>query len=86
MNLEEIKLFLRIDDDGEDELLNSLKLAAEEYLINAGIDTDYTKELYKLCVKILISHWYENRNAVTVGSISKKLEFSLSSLIFQLQY
>lgn len=86
MNLEEIKQFLRIDGDEDDTLIKSLQLAAEEYLSNAGAIKSYDRELYKLAVKLLISHWYENRDAVLVGSISKPLEFSLNCMIIQLQY
>ena len=84
MEISEIKEFLRLDTDDEDILISGLKLAAEEYLTNAGVTKDYTKELYKLVVKILVSHWYENRDAVIIGSISKTLEFSLNSMIIQL--
>ncbi|CAI3699711.1 conserved hypothetical protein [Clostridium neonatale] len=86
MGLDEIKLYLRIDTDDEDELLSSLQLSAEEYLLNAGIEKDYEKQLYKLAVKLLISNWYENRNPVLTGSISKKLEYSLQHIIAQLIY
>lgn len=86
MEITEIKLYLRIDGDDEDELLESLKLAAEEYLLNADIQKDYTKELYKLAVKILITSWYENRSPILTGSISKKVEYSLSHILPQLMY
>ena len=86
MGLDEIKLYLRIDTDDEDELLSSLQLSAEEYLLNAGIEKDYEKQLYKLAVKLLISNWYENRNPVLTVSISKKLEYSLQHIIAQLIY
>lgn len=86
MGLDEIKLYLRIDTDDEDELLSSLQLSAEEYLLNAGIEKDYERQLYKLAVKLLISNWYENRNPVLTGSISKKLEYSLQHIIAQLIY
>lgn len=86
MGLDEIKLYLRIDTDDEDELLSSLQLSAEEYLLNAGIEKDYEKQLYKLAVKLLISNWYENRNPILTGSISKKLEYSLQHIIAQLIY
>lgn len=86
MEIEEIKLFLRIDDNSEDTLIESFKSAAEEYLENAGVIKDYSKELYKLAIKLLVSHWYENRDSVLIGSISKKLEYSLNSILIQLQY
>lgn len=84
MTLDEIKMFLRIDEDTEDELLTGLMLAAEEYLLGAGIEKDYTKEVYKLTVKMLITNWYENRNMT-----DKKLQeipYGIKSLIVQQQY
>jgi uncharacterized phiE125 gp8 family phage protein len=30
---------------------------------------------------MLVGHWYENRGAVLVGSISKQLEFAVESLL-----
>ena len=35
-------------------------------------------------ILLLISHWYENRGTVLVGTISKELEFSLRALAHQL--
>jgi uncharacterized phage protein (predicted DNA packaging) len=86
MNLDEIKEYLRIDGAEEDNLIAGLQIAAEEYLNNAGVSKDYTRELYKIAIKLLVSHWYENRSGVVVGSISKALEYSLSSIIIQLQF
>jgi len=86
MELEEIKKYLKVDGNDEDDLLLGLQGAAEEYLVNAGVIKDYTKNLFKIAIKLLISHWYENRNAVVVGSISKNMEFSLSNIIIQLKY
>lgn len=37
----------------------------------------------KQAILLLVTHWYENRNAVVIGSISKEMEFSLASLIRQ---
>ena len=83
MNIEELKLFLRIDDNEEDNLIQGLQLSAEEYLNNAGINKDYSKELYKLAVKLLVNHWYSNREVI--GS-AEKLAYSLDTIILQLKY
>lgn len=83
--LQEIKNYARLDIDEDDILLNSLIESAELYLKNAGVKN--TKDdLYFLALKMLVLHWYENRESVLVGSISKKLEFSLSNIITQLTY
>ncbi len=82
MELEEIKLYLRVDYDEEDELLLGLQKASEEYLYNAGCIKNYDNNLYKIAVKMLISHWYENR--CITGNLGN-LEFSLNSIIVQLR-
>lgn len=86
MNLEDLKLFLKIDDYEEDTLIEALQLSAEEYLTNAGINKDYTKELYKLAIKILVSHWYENRAIETIGKNVSKIAFGLDTILIQLKY
>lgn len=35
----------------------------------------------KHAVKMLVTHWYENRSLVIIGSISKELEFGLQRLL-----
>lgn len=85
MELDELKLYLRASGTEEDQLITGLQLSAEEYLKNAGVNIDYTRELYKLAIKILVSHWYENRAVQSEKSISK-MSFSLDSIIFSLKY
>lgn len=86
MDLEELKLFLRIDGEEENSLIEGLKIGAEEYLTNVGIQKDYSKELYKLAIKILISHWYENRSVETIGKNVSKIAFGLDTILVQLKY
>lgn len=84
MTLDEVRVFLRIDDNTENELITALMLAAEEYLLGSGIEKDYSKEIYKLTVKMLIANWYENRNMT-----DKKLQeipYGIKALIVQQQY
>lgn len=85
LTLPEIKLYLRIDHIEDDEFIKILKQASETYLFNAGIKKSYENALYKLAILLLISNSYENRTPVLVGSISKAIEFSLQSIITQLQ-
>lgn len=84
--LEEIKNFIRVDSLEDDILLLSLKTSAEEYLANAGVIKDYSKELYKLAIKLLISHWYDNRDVERIGKNISKISYSLDSIITQLKY
>lgn len=86
MELEELKLFLRVDGNEEDSLIKSLQASAEEYLTDAGIMKNYNKEKYKLAVKILVNHWYENRAVETIGKNVSKVAFGLDTILVQLKY
>ena len=80
--LEEIKNYMRIDEDYDDSLINSLIEAANLYMLNAGVKNT-ENDLYKLAIKMLVLHWYENREVI---GEAKKLAFSLDNIITQLQY
>lgn len=84
--LEELKLFLRVDGTDEDDLIQALQTSAEEYLTNSGVNKDYDKGLYKLAIKLLVGHWYENRSVETIGKNISKIAFSLDAIIFQLKH
>ena len=86
LNLYEAKEFLRIEEDfiDDDSLIISLITAAEKYVCNAtGKTFDENNELAKLCIKMLVSHWFCNREVVGKAD---KLAYSLNSILFQLQY
>ena len=89
MQLQELKDYLREDTEDEDKTIKSFQTAAEEYLTNAGVVKDYNKSLYKLAIKMLVSHWHENRRIVIIGSTtktSKEIEMTLSPIVSQLKY
>jgi uncharacterized phage protein (predicted DNA packaging) len=85
MELQEAKDYLRVDTSDDDTLIASLITAADQYLKESGCDESTNPELYALAQKLLISHWYENRGVVAVGTVTKTLEFSLQSLILSLK-
>lgn len=86
MQLEEIKLYLKVDGTDEDSLLEALQKSAENYLEGAGISKDYTKGTYSLAVKLLISHWYTNRGVSYESKSLEQIPFGIRALIQQLQF
>lgn len=84
MDLEEIKSYLKVDFEDDDKLILDLKEAAVEYLKNSGIEENYGSNLYKLALRILINHWYTNRNVVLVGTTSDEVDYSLKRITMQL--
>lgn len=82
--LNEVKQYLRIELDWteEDNLLSSFINAAKSYVKNAtGKTVDATKEIHKLAIYLLVTHWYENREVVGKAD---KLAFSLDSILMQI--
>lgn len=89
IDLEEVKGYLRLEPDDDDDdywIAKTLIPAVESYLHKAGIKSEEAKEdaLYKLAVQMLACHWNENR--MIIGNVTQTLEFSLTSIITQLQY
>lgn len=79
----EVKDFLRLDLDYDDKELSSLIIASDSYLKNAGCIINYDNTLYVLAIKMLSSHWYENKSVI--GS-DEKMTYSLQHIIMQLKY
>lgn len=85
--LNEVKEFCKIEGAEEDTLLSSLLNASVHYILNATReDADRNSELFLLAQRFLVAHWYENRNTVVIGTVSKSLEFALESILTQIKY
>lgn len=90
MELIEIKEYLKVDHAYEDVLLTSLISAAESFIkqttgktkvvVNEVEATISTDELYNLCVKLMVAHWYENR-AVQSPTNLTKIDYTVQALI-----
>ena len=53
------------------------------YVSGYGAAGSDVPEEMKTAIKILVAHWYENREAVVVGTITKEIELSVESLIWK---
>jgi uncharacterized phage protein (predicted DNA packaging) len=85
MEIDDIKTYLRIDEDlvDDDELIQSLIDAAVEYIRNQT-GKQYTKNdnVWNVCIRLLVAHWYGNRqlNPAKPGNLSE-FPHSVSALI-----
>lgn len=88
ITLEEVKEYVRIDGEDEDNTLKLLIKNAELYIEDASISiekmSDRTKEKAKLLALILISDWYDNRSYNM--KTSEKARYTIRSLLTQIQY
>lgn len=92
ITLEDVKQYARIDIEEDDQLLETLIIAAEEYLKNAtgkeypetdenGGRINYTLE--KIYLQLLIAYWYEKRTPA--GGVGENFSYMTKSLMLQLQ-
>ena len=90
MELEEIKNYLRIDDDmtDDDNLLLQLQATAKQYVANTtGKIYVEGNAIYDMVVLQLIAHWYDNRTAIITkpGALSE-IPYTITSLLTHLAY
>lgn len=85
MQLSEIKTYLHIVTDVDDELLQSLQQAAQLYIENTtGKKYDDTNELHKLLCKLLITHFYEHRDAIDTTTGAAVVPHSIDALMYHI--
>jgi uncharacterized phage protein (predicted DNA packaging) len=80
--LEEVKFYLRVDGDEEDASIQSLIDASKEYLRNTDV-VERDSNLYRLAIKMLVSHWYENREIV---GKDREIPYGFKAIVTQLRY
>jgi len=84
LTLNEVKNYLRIDFDDDDGTIDGLVIAADLFVVGGTkSEIDKDSELYKLACKLLVNHWYLNREVVGKAD---KLAYSLDAILFQLKY
>jgi uncharacterized phage protein (predicted DNA packaging) len=84
LKLEEAKSWLKIERDmnEDDTFITSLIIAAELYIKNGtGKVLVNSNELAKLAIKMLVSHWYSNREVCGKNDL---LPYSLNAILIQL--
>lgn len=84
MELSEVKLFLKVDFDEDDEFIRLLMAAAEEYISAAVGKCDYEKARVKLLALVIITELYEKRS-FSVEKAGEKAQYTIRSIIAQLQ-
>lgn len=84
ITVEEAKAYLRLDADltEDDELLAGLIQAAADFLEQTtGKAYSDERYLYRLAVKMLTAHWYENRSIYSTKTNVNDLPVSLQAMI-----
>lgn len=79
-----VKNYLRIDDDitCDDEMLQELIDASKAYISRSTgkkfVDND---SVMQMLVKLLVSHWYTNRNAMNGRTNSAEIPHTITTIL-----
>lgn len=86
-NLKEVKSFMKIDFDDDDDEIQDCIDAAEEYLYQAtGKKFDSENKLAKRYCKVLANDWYKDKSLMQDKKTTEKVKFTLQSIMTQLKY
>lgn len=83
MLLKDVKLYLRVDDYTEDEVIQGMIDAAKQYIqTGTGVTFDETNARHLLTLKMIVAHWYDNRGLV--GNTTE-LPFTVTAQLLQIE-
>lgn len=81
LTADDLKMYLRIDYADEDTLIQDLLDGAIDFIQRATGKTYMPEDgVWKMAVKYLVSHWYENRDD-TVNGRDAKVDYTIDTLI-----
>lgn len=78
---EEVKNYIRVDYDEDDDNITTFILSAETFLKSHGVKKDYENKLYKIAIFMLVSIWYDNRG---LQEQAREIPFGVTRIIRQL--
>ena len=86
MELEELKLYLRIDSNDEDDVLRLMMGAAENYIVNSVGTFDEKDPQAKILFAAIVQDMYDNRELMqSEQQMKKRMEWLYASSILQLR-
>lgn len=92
LTLAEVKAHLRVgSDNSEDDLITTYITAAREYVegyqnrvylsSDEAVEAETMTGIEKAACLLLIGHWYENRQAVVLGTPPSEVPFAVKALL-----
>ena len=85
MMLDDVKTYLRIDEDADDVVLEVMMQATEQYIKDAVGFYEEENPKIKMLYWLVITDFYENRVLAVKESDKQRLTHVVSSLVLQLQ-
>lgn len=87
MTLAEMKAYLKVDFDDDNDFITLLMDVAREYIIDAIGKCDETVARVKLLMRIIVGELYEKRSMTfDIDNTNQKVQYTIRSIINQLSY
>ena len=86
MGLEDIKEYLRVDGDDEDNLISMMMEAGKEYIRSAVGEYDDIDKTANILLAAVVQNMYDNRELMQSDQqVKKRIEYTFQSMILQLR-
>ena len=86
MGLEDIKEYLRVDGDDEDNLISMMMEAGKEYIRSAVGEYNDTDKTANILLAAITQNMYDNRELMQSDQqVKKRIEYTFQSMILQLR-
>lgn len=86
MDLENVKSFLRVDFEDDDNLIKCIMEAAKLYIKDTVGEYDKDNPKANLLFMALVQDLYDNRELMVTEQKKKRMSYTYASIILQLQY
>ena len=86
MTLEQVKDYLRVDGDDDDNIIRTMMEAAKEYIVFAVGEYEEKDKTANMLFCAIVQNMYDNRELMQSDIQQKKaIEYTFRSIILQLQ-
>lgn len=86
MELEVVKYYLRVDGDDDDNLIQTMIDAGQEFIKSAVGEYDDTDMTARILLLAVVQNMYDNRELMqSEQQVKKRIENTFQSIILQLQ-
>ena len=87
MTLAEMKSYLKVDYDDDDNEINLMMNVAREYITDAIGECDETIARVQLLMRVIVGELYEKRSMTfDMNSTNQKVQYVIRSIINQLSF
>lgn len=86
MKIGDVKSYLRVDYNDDDELIRMMMEAAHQYIESAVGKFDETNAKARLLFMAVVQDLYDNRVLTVTEAQRRRMSYAFSAIILQLQY